>query len=173
MNSTIRNRLENPDKTFLFLDIDGVLANSYQYYTNKKKWHPTFDCYRFDEKCVKVLNQIIETVNPIIILSSDWKLQYSIEQMNQIFDWNKINTAVSDITPCLWGDKYNSLKELEECRAAEILEFVQQHNIINWVAVDDLNLEKWIPNNFVRTPRANEGIKQAGIKEKIIQILKT
>jgi len=52
------------------------------------------------------------------------------------------------------------------------------------VAVDDLNMGKtglyysmefeheWGLDNFVYTPNGNEGIKQIGIKEKIINYLK-
>jgi len=154
------------------MDIDGVLATTHQYYTNRKNWHPTYDCYRFDEKCVKVFNNIIEKINPIIILSSDWKDHYSVEQMNEIFKWNEVNTIITDTTESSWAIIFKSAQQLEECRAHEILEYVKKHEIQNWVAIDDLNLSPWISvEHFVRTPRANEGIKQSGIKNKILNIL--
>ncbi len=157
---------------YIFLDIDGVLATSHQFNTNRKHWHPMYNCYRFDEKCVKIFNSIIEMVNPIIILSSDWGKQYSIEQMNEIFKWNSVNTIVTDITPDLWGVKFTSLSQLEDCRADEILKYVHEHEIQNWIAIDDLDLSPWIsPKHFVRTPKVNEGIKQSNIKEKILTTL--
>ena len=160
------------NKLYSFWDIDGVLATTYQFNTNRKKWHPTFDCYRFDEKCVKVFNSIIEIVNPVIILSSDWKIHYSIEQMNEIFKWNAVNATVSDTTGSSWGVMFTSLQQLEECRAYEIKKYVAEHNITNWIAIDDLDLSKWISSmHFVRTPRANEGIKQSGVKDKILNAL--
>jgi hypothetical protein len=161
------------DKIYIFLDIDGVLATTMQYYTNRKKWHPMYACYRFDEKCVKVFNSIVEKVNPIIILSSDWKDTYTIDQMNEIFEWNGVNTKVSDITSSLWGIQYNRVQQLDECRAEEILKYQVDHaDIIDkWVAIDDLNLKQWIPDNFVHCTRANEGIKQSGVKDKILKIL--
>lgn len=159
-------------RPFLFLDIDGVLATSHQFNTNRKKWHDVYDCYRFDEKCVKVFNNIVQKTDPIIILSSDWKDNYSIEQMNMIFEWNGMESKVTDFTGSLWGIIFKSVQELEECRAFEILKYVDDHNIKNWVAVDDLDLSPWIENNFVRTPRINEGIKQSGVKEKILNIIK-
>lgn len=97
------------------LDIDGVLATSHQYYTNRKKWHPTYDCYRFDEKCVKVFNEIIEKIDPIIILSSDWQNHYSFEILNKIFKWNDVNCVITDVTGTAWGDKFTKLHQLEEC----------------------------------------------------------
>lgn len=173
MNLTNENRLENPDAPRLFLDIDGVLATTAQYYTNRKKWHPMYDCYRFDEKCVKVFNTIIEKVNPIIILSSDWKDRYTIAQMNEIFEWNGVNTVVSDITSSSWGVMFTSMQQLEECRSYEINVYANRYELTNWVAVDDLNLKLWIPERFVHCTRANEGIKQSNVKEKILNTLKT
>ena len=160
-------------KAHIFLDIDGVLATSHQYYTNRKKWHDMYDCYRFDEKCVKVFNSILDNINDhAIILSSDWKLRYNIEIMNEIFKWNSVNTVVTDITSNLWGVKFKAVSQLHDCRADEILKYVHEHQIEKWIAIDDLDLSPWIDEqHFVRTPRANEGIKQSGIKDKILSIL--
>jgi hypothetical protein len=158
------------DKPVLFLDFDDVMATSRQYYAKKR--HPIFNnVYPFDPKCVKVLNSIIETINPVIICSSDWKLHFNLEQLNQIFGWNLINDVITDVTPSLWGVQFEKLKDLEECRAAEIKLFADNNNITNFVAVDDLNLHKWLPNNFVWCSHSTEGIKQSGVKDKIIKIL--
>jgi hypothetical protein len=161
----------NDDSIILFTDIDGVLCVTEQYFTNKDKWNSEYHRYKFDEKCVKVFNQIIEKVKPVIVLSSDWKDSYTIEQLNRIFEINMVNAKIFDITPQLWGIKYFNLTELEECRANEILKYVEDHNIKKFIAIDDLNLSKWLPNNFIRTPIANEGIKQSGIKDKIFKLI--
>ena len=159
-------------KFYIFLDIDGVLATTHQYYTNRKKWHDMYDCYRFDEKCVKIFNEILSKTDATIVLSSDWKLRYNIEIMNEIFKWNSVNAVVFDITDNLWGVKFKAVSQLQDCRADEILKYVHEHQIENWLAIDDLDLSPWIDeNHFVKTPRANEGIKQSGIKDKIIKIL--
>jgi hypothetical protein len=56
----------------------------------------------------------------------------------------------------------------------EIEKFLEDHpEITSWVAVDDIDMSpeknrgKGL-SNFVLTPRSNEGIKQSGIKEKIL-----
>jgi len=158
-------------RPFIFLDIDGVLATSHQFYTNSKRW-PEYGSYRFDDKCVKVFNEILGKTDPIIILSSDWKTQYSIDAMNNIFGVNKIEGKISDITSNLWGVKFTSTAQLEDCRADEILKYVHEHDIKHWIAIDDLNLSPWISEeHFIHTPRANEGIKQSGIKNKILKLL--
>lgn len=156
---------------YILLDIDGVLATTHQYCTNRKKWHPMYDCYRFDEKCVKVFNYIIEKTNPIIILSSDWKDRYTIAMMNEIFKWNGVNAEVSAITASSWGVQFTSLQQLEECRSYEINRYVSEYGLTTWVAIDDLNLKLWMPENFVHCTRVNEGIKQSGVKDKILNIL--
>lgn len=155
----------------IFLDLDDVMVTSNQYFFSKP--HPVYDGMPFDRKCVKVINEIIERTNPIIIISSDWKLHYNLKQLNRIFVENKINAVVTDVTPDLWGHPYKSLSQLDECRAEEILKYQVDHAdvIDKWVAVDDLNLKSWIPDNFVRCTRSNEGIKQTNVKEKILNIL--
>jgi hypothetical protein len=60
----------------------------------------------------------------------------------------------------------------------EIVQYLKDHpEVTEWVAVDDLNMGKdeewkiWGLTNFVLTPKSSEGIKQLGIKEKIIKYL--
>lgn len=154
---------------YLFLDIDDVLVTTRQHFS--KKLHPKYQTHHFDKKCVNVLNEIIQKTSPIIIISSDWKLHYNLEVLNEIFYDNGVDYKITDITPNLWGVKFFSLHQLEECRAWEIIKYTNEHKIINFVAVDDLNLRDWLPNNFAHCTRCNEGIKQTGVKEKIINIL--
>jgi len=73
-------------KPHIFLDIDGVLSLDFDEYTysNKKKWFEKMIARcPFNKKAVKVLNYICEVVDPVIILSSDWKDHYDIELMNE------------------------------------------------------------------------------------------
>ena len=68
------------------------------------------------------------------------------------------------------------MTELEQTRSLEILEYLKDHpEITKWVAVDDLDMslrEGWGLTNFVLTPRKYyEGIKQSGVKDKIIKFL--
>jgi hypothetical protein len=76
--------------------------------------------------------------------------------------------------------------EIQQTRFLEIKQYLESNpNIKNWVAVDDMDLRKnitdkkseiietryWGLENFVWTNRFNEGIKQCGVKEKIINFL--
>ena len=158
----------------IMLDLDGVLATTAQYYTNKKKWHPKYKCYRFDKKCVKVFNEILDEIGDYtIILSSDWKTHFTLDEMNEIFEWNGVNTKIHEFTSSSWGVQFQHFDQIEESRAYEILKYVKDNNIKNYIVIDDLNLKEWISvEYFVRTTKPNEGIKQSGIKEKILKLIK-
>ena len=68
-------------------------------------------------------------------------------------------------------------KWLERIRILEIQEWLKNNQVDKWVAIDDLNMSPEFNGgygleNFVLTPRSTEGIKQSGIKEKILGFLK-
>jgi hypothetical protein len=153
----------------IFIDIDSVLVTTRQHFS--KKLHPKYMTCPFDSKCVKVLNEIIEKTNPIIILSSDWKLNFKLAELNEIFNDNGVNSIITDITPDFWGTQFKSIQEIDTCRGFEILKYVHQRQIEKYVAVDDLDLRPWLVDHFVRCTHATEGIKQSGVKEKILKIL--
>ena len=153
----------------IFIDIDSVLVTTRQHFA--KKLHPKYMTAPFDSKCVKVLNEIIEKTNPLIILSSDWKLHFKFTELNEIFKDNGVNSIITDITPNFWGAQFKSLKDLDACRGFEILKYVNQYQIEKYVAVDDLDLRPWLSDHFVWCTHSTEGIKQSGVKEKILKIL--
>jgi hypothetical protein len=160
----------NSNRPTLFLDLDDVIVTEGQ--RKMENLHPKYQRYAFDPICVKVLNRIITARNPVIILTSDWKEQLSLESINEMFDEYKVQNPVGDKTPNLWKIMYTSFQQLEECRAAEILIYTMKNKLTNWVAIDDLNLSPWIPNNFVRCPNSYEGLRQDGVFDKILNIIK-
>lgn len=150
--------------------------------------------YRFDNfntKAVKVLNEILEETGAEIVVSSDWKLHCNLKEMGEYYESQGIIKKPISFTPslndCNYDDSFHWDKtwELEQSRAIEIKQYLVDHpEITNWVAVDDLNMGKsglyysmefnheWGLSNFVLTQKENEGIKQTGIKEKILKYLK-
>jgi hypothetical protein len=76
----------------------------------------------------------------------------------------------------IWSPRW----ELEMIRVIEIKQYLHDYpEITHWVSIDDLNMGKngedwkdWGIDNFVLTPKSNEGIKQSGVKEKILNFLK-
>ena len=148
----------------------------------------------FDEKAVSVLNQILEKSGAEIVVSSDWKRWASVDELGEYYSNHGIIKKPIDATKLSKDMAYPTHEEfkfwdrnqsLEQERHFEILEWLERHpEVTHWVAVDDLNMaihidtyhgpdeREWGLSNFVWTPRMDEGIKQSGIKKKILDFLK-
>ena len=152
----------------------------------------------FDKKAIKVLNEIIEETNCEIVVSSDWKHHATLEEMGDYYTEQGIIKRPIDFTPRFKDIiprkhsmvlRWRSAK-LEIERTFEINHWIENHpEVTQWVAVDDLNMstehlmgkfhytetpdkpEDIGVENFVHIPRQYEGIKQSGIKEKILKYL--
>jgi hypothetical protein len=146
----------------------------------------------FDKKAIKILNEILEETGAEIVVSSDWRQHAKLDELGVYYLEQGIIKAPVGITnrnlaECdvpnnfVWSREW----DLEQCRSLEIKQYLKDNpQITHWVAIDDLNMGKtgldysmefehaWGLENFVHTPRKNEGIKQSGIKEKILEYLK-
>jgi hypothetical protein len=156
----------------IFLDIDGVMATTSCYgVAMKNKWK----AYKFDEKCVAVLNFIIQETGAEIIISSDWRNHYTLQEMREIFAHNFVMKGPIGFTPS--SELYKE-KNLEGGRSEEIKMWLK-HNAwkddIKWVVIDDLNMSGFLKitnddDKFFLT-EGFEGIKKSGLKDKIISKL--
>jgi hypothetical protein len=191
----------------IFLDHDGVICLSTEWggrFKKQNKWGgrklsmTTLEMpveYRFDnfnEKAVKILNEILEETGAEIVVSSDWKRWANVEEMGEYYESKGIIKKPIALTPdlnqCTWYNEnvwvWSKDWDLEMCRVIEIKQYLHDHpEITHWVSIDDLDMGKtgvkwsvefehdWALDNFVLTPIGNEGIKQSGIKEKVIKFL--
>lgn len=167
----------------IFLDHDGVICLSAQWgrrhkFTPSDGWKSVFD--GFDLKAVKVLNKILEATDAEIVISSDWRFHGDLEMLQQVYrDSGIIKVPIGMTTkgPIRSADDFPwfYMTELEQTRSLEILDYLKKNpEITHWVAVDDLDMslrDGWGLTNFVLTPRSYEGIKQSGVKDKIIKFL--
>ena len=172
----------------LFLDHDGVICLSTEWggrFKNKEGLDSIFD--RFNEKAVKILNKIIKETDCEIVVSSDWKYHATLKQMQELYKIRGILKSPIDYTNYIRPpDDFRWIREYEheQSRCLEIKTWLKEHpDVTNWVAVDDMSLSnkyyfeydkyrgEWGLENFVHTPLSTEGIKQSGIKDKIIKIL--
>jgi hypothetical protein len=154
--------------------------------------HCRFD--NFDRKAVKVLNWILEKSGAEIVVSSDWRFHASLEELGEYYISQGImkkpigmTGMFKDIFPREWSQlRFRADLELE--RYMEINHWLENHpEVTHWVAVDDLDMSieflgerfsSWdgsdtnpgLPN-FVHTPRSYEGIKQSGVKNKVLSYL--
>ena len=179
----------------LFLDFDGVMCLSDQWGGRAKKMMKfqkefpgsTEDDMpawikldNFDFKSTKVLNSILLHYDVEIVVSSDWKLFATLEELQDMFDKYGVIKSPIDTTPNLVSYQSKSQftqSELEQWRIKEIKTWLSQHpEVTHWVAVDDIDMtlsDGWGLENFVHCKRPyNEGIKQSGLKDKILKFLK-
>jgi hypothetical protein len=165
----------------IFLDHDGVICLSNEFgsrHTKRKKANLSniiplgyqktiIDFDNFNKKAVKVLNEIIQKTGAKIIVSSDWRIGTSIELLSEIYLSQGIITSPIDKTMVI----DSSSEQLEASRIFEIKTYLSDHpEIENYVVIDDLEMFEF-GEHFVHCPRITEGIKQTGLKEKIIKIL--
>jgi len=177
----------------IFLDNDGVIclennwgsrykkslkySKSKMVYEHLKPVDFRFD--NFDDKAIKVLNEIISETDCEIVVSSDWRLHATLEELGEYYLSQGIIKKPIGYTPTAYKVpkefEWGTTHELEKSRGLEILEYLKNNpEITQWVAVDDLDMSmmgEYGLTNFVRTPNSREGIKQSGIKEKIKKYL--
>jgi len=161
--------------TTIFLDIDGVITTNREMMQNQMKfWLKNPDAkelripYNFNKKCVQILNEILQETECQIVLSSDWRHHWTLDELDKIFKWNKVIQSPIDVT----GNYPKSFKNLEEDRANEIDLYIEEHNIKNFVILDDLPLSPHLKNNNFIICKDTEGLKQTNHKNKILNLIK-
>jgi hypothetical protein len=145
----------------------------------------------FDKKAIQVLNEILEKTGAEIVVSSDWRGFATLEELGEYYTNQGIIKKPIGVTKFLGECEqpkdfpWSYINDREQCRSLEILQYLKDYpEITHWVAVDDLSMgvhvenssygafdRDWGLTNFVWTPYDTEGIKQSGIKEKIIKYL--
>lgn len=178
----------------IFLDHDGVICLPEQWGSREKKqteidnsiseeYYSTYvKLDNFDKKAIKILNEIIKETDCEIVVSSDWKYIVTLEEMGWYYEQQGIiKKPIAYVDPIQY-DKLpnNKYYYAEDIRSIEINTYLENHpEITHWVAIDDMdmrydNFKKGKTSqglkNFVFT-RYNEGLKQTGLKDKIIKYL--
>ena len=182
----------------IFLDNDGVICLATNWGTRFRKQKKVYTKENprplsdeipvelrfdnFDTKAISVLNKILEETGAEIVVSSDWKNHANLEELGLYYESQGIIKKPIAVTPNLrdfdsdTSSMFSWKGWLERIRCLEIQEWLKRNpNVTHWVAVDDLNMsnEYLQPglDNFVLTPKSAEGIKQSGVKEKILKFL--
>jgi HAD domain in Swiss Army Knife RNA repair proteins len=171
---TDKERMQNTKKIkVIFLDIDGVLATNKEYVTNRTKFREKYSWakelrvpYGWNKGCVEVFNEILDVTNADIVISSDWRFHWNLDELDKIFKANGVKKSP------IFGTIKNKRKmssDLEDDRVYQIREWVKFNKPEKWVAIDDMNLSD-LGYNFIRTTDS-EGLTQKGLKDKIINTL--
>ena len=148
----------------------------------------------FDRKAIKILNEILEQTGAEIVVSSDWRFHANLDELGEYYISQGIikkPISVTDMFKDIFPKEWSQLRfraDLELERSMEINNWLENHTeVTHWVAIDDLNMSidflgdrfstkdgsdsKPGLTNFVHTPRSYEGIKQSGIKQKVLKYL--
>jgi predicted transcriptional regulator len=165
----------------LFLDIDGVLNSDSWYKT--EKWKLLYKKYGvdqadFDPKLVQKLNLIVQSTDCEIVISSAWRLTFSIEEIKNFLTNSGFlyRDKMFDKTPSLMYKKYSSNKIYNEInpriegRGSEIDAWLREHKEIeSFVIVDDNSDMKPHMDKLVKTS-IRHGLQDKDV-EQIIKIL--
>ena len=135
----------------IFLDIDGVLALANAPKTPKSEWVLDF-ANPFDKVCVQKLNKILTETQAEIILSSEWRHDYTMDELDIIFKWNKSIKSPIAITTDEW--------EFDRCR--QIKTFLDEHTVNKFTIIDDMVLDCF-PDQFILT------IPEIGITNDVVK----
>lgn len=123
----------------LLLDIDGVLETSPSW---KKLEFLEDNFYKFNEHAQKYLIEIIDKINPEIILTTTHRINYNLTEWNQIFELRGIN--VDKISKINDAKKAIDLKN----RNVEIEEWFLKNSTAEFLILDDDKSLNELPSNL-------------------------
>ena len=122
----------------------------------------------FDKNCVRILNEILESDDIQIVVSSDWKYWVSLEKMQEFYKEQGIIKSPIDYTVKTIYD-YNNYAEQ---RANEIKLWLDTHDVLTWAAVDDIDMRPYL-TNFVWISEPSLGLQQSMKKEELLLTLQS
>lgn len=149
-------------KPILFLDFDGVInpfvprlfdVDDPDLCTKlaKEKGNPEIETlglrfvtqiyHGFDPMACWYIRQLCEEFDAQIIVSSSWRLTFTLTQLKAILDIHDLGHYVLDATPIL------------DARAQEIQTSIQQYRIKNYLVIDDFNMEIVFGKRMIHTQR--------------------
>lgn len=148
----------------IFLDHDGVICLLPNWGSRRKKLENVIDKktapadIKFDDfypDAVKVLNKILDKTDAEIVISSDWRLNASLEDMQEMYlQCGVIKTPIGYIDKLnhSWIDggfvpdwfNFQMPRAYEMARYYEITKWLNDHKeaVTHWVAIDDMDMAK-------------------------------
>lgn len=150
-------------KKIIFLDIDGVIATNGHWYFDDDFYLPTGKKvpYSWNSDCCKILSDILESTDTKVVISSDWRLNFTLDEIKELFKIHGINPdRVIGTTEKTKPKRMSEWNQVEILREKEILNWVHVNNPVHWVAIDDLYLAGLPKENFVMVRDSSKGLDQ-------------
>ena len=138
-------------KKIIFIDVDGPLAwgtwTDGKVKINENTSEEFTIPYAWDKADCEALAEICDKTNASLVLSSDWKKHFTLKQMSNVFIEYGIYAPLIDITThqSLWTRM--SKPSIDWERAAQIVKWVKDNKVSNWISIDDMKLDeqyKWM-----------------------------
>ncbi len=130
----------------IFLDFDGVLnsGDNAEILMKLAPYNPEFlqryiPGTMFDERCVRWLDYVVRKSGCKIVISSSWRLQYELEELQEIWKNNEFPGEIIDYTPFDVNLSFTSDGKLNrDCeRGREIQMWLDSHKISRYCIIDD------------------------------------
>jgi len=126
----------------IFVDVDGPLSYG-TWPDGKVKINNRLKIpYAWVQRDCDALTEVINKTGANVVISSDWKLHYTIEEMGQIFEHYGIPNVIVGATD---DYKVKMSSPLEWDRADQIMKWVVENELEmrNWIALDDLRIAQF------------------------------
>ncbi len=135
----------------IFLDFDGVLNNTVHAFNAKgKDWQNQ----ELDRDCIERLNNLIKETGAKVVVTSTWRLNRTVEELQSILNKYGFEGQVIGKTP-----SYRHLDGVRVLRGNEILHWISENeNIIGAkyydykryvILDDDSDMLYWQKDNFI------------------------
>ena len=102
--------------------------------------------YNIDYISIGILNEIIERYNANIIVTNAWNNQMTLEQIKSLFRIYDLERFVKDICPII-----NNNQGYLNSKIESINNYINKHNINNYIIFDNYDLTEYFGQNFRRT----------------------
>lgn len=112
----------------IFLDIDGVLRtheSDLWWSRELGKAIPPFHKRLFSKEAVENLNYITALTGAKLVITSTWRIYYTLDELINVFRERGFNGQIIGTT------------EILENRGDEIIDWLNNHKIDNYVVIDD------------------------------------
>lgn len=163
-------------KKIIFLDIDGVLNNQLHYTSDYSKelneevkklnnqnkhqeGHRVWELSNFCPRNVEILNQLIKETDAYIVVSSTWRKNRSVEELQDLFDEVGIEGEIIGKTPVLYFNRDENVDYQPVPRGSEIKAWMDSYSKnlgksikIKYIILDDDSDMLYSQrNNFILT----------------------
>lgn len=148
----------------IFLDIDGVL-NSATFMKKRQQYkgiHKTpfqFHLEQIDVDAVDLLNQIVKTTNAKVVISSTWRIIFSLDELKSLLKTKGFQGEIIDRTPRMPGS----------FRGEEISEWLKKSHVEDFIILDDDADMEPLMDKLVKTTWQN-GLEPVHVSEAIYRL---